>query len=269
MGDSLQHILDRMGEIIHRINAPGISGAVVPGPVDPVDNRVAHIEIAGGQIDFSPQRHFSILELPGSHSAEQLQAFLLRAVPIRAYRRMGQISPVFPHLFGSQLAHIGQPFFNQAAGKLVHFLKVLGGIVKPVVPVKPQPMDILLYSVHVLHVFLGRIGVVHSQIADSAKLFRRAKVDADSLGVADVQIAVRLRRKTGVNLLSLKLSSRLQILHNIVLYKIRWGFFPFRWLYNFRHEAYSLLIVWQGPGAGAAGFPHGPGFLKFQSRPPA
>ena len=87
-------------------------------------------------------------------------------------------------------------------------------------------MDILLYSVHVLHVFLGRIGVVHSQIADSAKLFRRAKVDADSLGVADVQIAVRLRRKTGVNLLSLKLSSRLQILHNIVLYKNSMGFLP-------------------------------------------
>ena len=45
--------------------------------------------------------------------------------------------------------------------------------------------------------FLGRIGVVEAQIAVAAEFLRHAEVQADRFGVADMQIAVRLRRKPG------------------------------------------------------------------------
>ena len=43
--------------------------------------------------------------------------------------------------------------------------------------------------------FLFRIGVVEAQIGVSAELVGEAEVDADRLGVADVQISIGLGRK--------------------------------------------------------------------------
>ena len=67
-------------------------------------------------------------------------------------------------------------------------------------PAADEPVDVLGDGIHVLDVFLGRVGVVHAEIADAAEFAGDAEVQADALGVADVEIAVRFRRKTGVNL---------------------------------------------------------------------
>ena len=48
--------------------------------------------------------------------------------------------------------------------------------------------------------FLLRIGIVEAQMAHAAVVARKAEVQADGLRVADVQIAVRLRRKAGPQL---------------------------------------------------------------------
>ncbi len=45
--------------------------------------------------------------------------------------------------------------------------------------------------------FGQRVGVVEAKVAVAAVLLGHAEVEADRLGVADVQIAVRLRGKTG------------------------------------------------------------------------
>ena len=49
----------------------------------------------------------------------------------------------------------------------------------------------------VFQLFLERVCVIKAQVAQAAIFLRRAEIQADRLGVADVQIAVRLRRKTG------------------------------------------------------------------------
>ena len=45
--------------------------------------------------------------------------------------------------------------------------------------------------------FLGGVGVVEAQVAEAAEFLGEAEVEADGLGVADVQVAVGLRRKPG------------------------------------------------------------------------
>ena len=60
-------------------------------------------------------------------------------------------------------------------------------------------MDVLLNGLNELVVLLGGVRVVHAQVADAAEFLGRAEVDAQCLAVADVQIAVRLRRETGVD----------------------------------------------------------------------
>ena len=49
--------------------------------------------------------------------------------------------------------------------------------------------------VDVLDVFLGRVGVVEAQVAGAARLLGDPEVQADGLGVPDMQIAVRFGRK--------------------------------------------------------------------------
>ena len=67
-------------------------------------------------------------------------------------------------------------------------------------PAADEPFHVFDDRIDVLDVFLGRVGVVHAQVADAAELARDAEVQTNGFGVADVQIAVGLGRKTRVNL---------------------------------------------------------------------
>jgi hypothetical protein len=62
-------------------------------------------------------------------------------------------------------------------------------------PVEAQPLHVGLDRLDVLELLLGRVGVVEAQVAAPAELARAAEVEADRLGVADVQVAVRLGRE--------------------------------------------------------------------------
>ena len=68
-------------------------------------------------------------------------------------------------------------------------------------PVEAEPAHVALDGVDIFLLFLGRVGVIETQIAMAAELLRHAEVEADRLGVADMQIAVRLGRKAGDDLL--------------------------------------------------------------------
>ena len=91
------------------------------------------------------------------------------------------------------------PFRDQLDGKLVQPIEVVGGVEEVGAPVETQPVHVLLDRLDVLDVLLGRVRVVEAQVADAAELARDAEVEADRFGVADVQVAVRLRRKTGAH----------------------------------------------------------------------
>ncbi|OQA32217.1 MAG: hypothetical protein BWY57_02122 [Betaproteobacteria bacterium ADurb.Bin341] len=88
------------------------------------------------------------------------------------------------------------PAANQVLGDFVHRVEAVGRAIKPVTPVKSEPADILLDVLGIFIGLLGRIRIVHTQMTPTAELLRHAEIDADRLGVSDVDIAVGLRRKT-------------------------------------------------------------------------
>jgi len=57
-------------------------------------------------------------------------------------------------------------------------------------------MHVGLDGIDVFLLFFGRIGVVEAQMALAGKLLRDAEIKGNRLGVADMQVAVRLRRKS-------------------------------------------------------------------------
>ena len=73
MGDTLHHILDGVGKVVHGIDAPLVALAVVMHMTDAVDNGVTHIEIAGGQVDLGTEGIAVVLELTGAHTGEHLK----------------------------------------------------------------------------------------------------------------------------------------------------------------------------------------------------
>ena len=220
MGDALKRVLDGMGEVVHGVDAPLIPLAVVVGEVDAVDHRVAHVEVAAGQIDLGPQGHGTLGELPGAHPAEQVQGLLNRPVPVGGGGGYADSAPVGLELIRGELADIGQPLLDQLLGVFVHLFKIVGGVIEPVPPVKAQPVDVLLDGVHILGILLGGVGVIHAQVAQAAVLLRGAEVDGQGLAVADVEVAVGLGGKAGVDSHALVLPALSDVLIDKIVDKV-------------------------------------------------
>ena len=62
-------------------------------------------------------------------------------------------------------------------------------------PIEAEPAHVGHDGVDEFLFFLGRVGVVEAQIAHTAEFLGDAEIQADRLGMADVQIAVGFRRK--------------------------------------------------------------------------
>ena len=59
-------------------------------------------------------------------------------------------------------------------------------------------MDVALDRIDVFDVLLDGVRVVEAQVALAAVFLRQSEVDADALGVSDMQVAVRFGRETGL-----------------------------------------------------------------------
>ncbi len=99
-------------------------------------------------------------------------------------------------LVGRQVVDVRLAGLDQGDGPLVQLLEVVRGEEQVVAPVVAQPAHVGLDGVDVLLLFLLRVRVVEAQVAAAAELLGDAEVETDRLGVADVQVAVRLGRKT-------------------------------------------------------------------------
>jgi hypothetical protein len=200
--DGVRDALDRVGlpvcHVVGGVDAPGVACSRMLGVQDPVQDRVAHVDVPGGHIDLRSQHASAVRELTGSHATEQIEALLDRPIAPRAVRaRLGQCAAMLADLIGSQIVDVGLSGSDQLDGPLVQLLEVVGGEVEVLAPVEPQPADVGLDGVDVLLLFLHRVGVVEAQVAPPAELVRYPEVQADRLGVADVEVAVRLGREAG------------------------------------------------------------------------
>lgn len=84
-------------------------------------------------------------------------------------------------------------------------------------------MDIFLDRVYVFHIFFSRVGVIKTQVAESAKLLGDAKIKADGLRMPDMKIAIRFRWKA--RMYFAVIFGLVQILNNDVLNEVRSSIF--------------------------------------------
>ncbi len=201
MGNPLDRVRLPVGKVVHRVDAPFVASAMMMRLQDAIEHGVAHVDVGRRHVDVGAQRVLPVLEFPRPHSAKQIETFRGRPIAIGAgLARFGERAPVFTNLLAVQAADVGVSFLNELFGPFVELLEVVRRVEFAVFPGEAQPADVFLDRVDVLDVFLRRVRVVEPQIALAAKFLRDAEVEADRLGVADVQVAVGLGRKASHHL---------------------------------------------------------------------
>ena len=187
-----------MGEVVGGVDAPGVAGARVLRVQDAVQHGVAQVDVGRRHVDLRAQDARAVGELTGAHAREEVEALGHRPVPPRARGAgLGERAPVLADLVGAEVVHVGLAGRDEGDGPLVQLLEVVRGEVQVLAPVEPEPAHVRLDGVDVLLLFLHRVGVVEAQVAAAAELAGDAEVEADRLGVTDVEVAVGLRREAG------------------------------------------------------------------------
>ena len=133
---------------------------------------------------------------PCAHPGEEVEVLLHGSVAPRARpARLGQRPAMLSDLVGGQVVDVGQPGTDQMPRPFVELLEVVRGVMEVLAPVEAEPAHVGLDRVDVLLLLLRRVRVVEAQVATPAELGGDPEVQADRLRVADVEIAVGLRRE--------------------------------------------------------------------------
>ena len=169
-----------------------------------VEHRIAQIDIARRHVDLGAQHARAIRKFAGAHAAEQVEIFVDAAVAKRRVAAgLRQRAARGAHLVLGLVVDIGLAALDQMLGPFVEPLEIIRGMEEVLAPIEAEPAHVGLDGVDIFLLFLGGIGVVEAQIALAAEFLRDPEIEADRFGVADMQIAVRLRRKPGHDLVVL------------------------------------------------------------------
>src|SRR5664279_569167 len=184
--------------IVTRIDRPGVAGARMGGVQNAIQHGVAQIDIARGHIDFGAQHPGTVGKFASFHAAKQIEIFFYSAVAKRAVLAgLGQRASLVPDFLLRLVVDIGKAGADQVFRPAVKPLEIIRGIEQVLAPVVTEPVHVGLNRIDVFLLFPGRVGIVEPQVAASRKLLRDAEIERDRLGMADMQIAVRLRREPG------------------------------------------------------------------------
>ena len=157
-----------------------------------------------------------------AHFAKARQVFVGRAAAKRAVGAGGvEVTPVGAHGVGALLVDIGQARDDQRLGGAVHEVEVVARVVQVGAhgrrmqrirrfPAEAQPRHRIEDGIDVFLLFLFGVGVIEAHVAHAAVIARQPEVQADALGVADVQVAIGFGRKPRAD------ASRIHRSHGVV-----------------------------------------------------
>ena len=202
-------VLQRVGKVVHRVDAPGVARVVVVVVGDAVNHRVTHVHVAAGHVNSGAEHSGTFGIVAAFHGLEECQILLHRGIAVGGGGAGShQIAALLAHRLAVLQVHIGQAVLDEVYGALVVEIKDIGGPVQVLTPVETQPVDIFLDGVDEFDIFLAGVGVIKTQVTHRPEVgifLGKTEIQTDGLGVADVQITVRLRGETGNRYLAVTL----------------------------------------------------------------
>ena len=203
--DVFERVLDRMRVGVHRIDAPLAARRMMVRESNSIDRRIAQIDVGTRHVDLCAKHHGAFRMLAVAHFAEEPQILFGRTIAIGGVlSRLLQRAAIFAHLIDRLFVHISVARLNKMLREEIHVLKVAAREVEivflPVNPVEAKPANAVENAIDIFLVFLHRIRVVKAHMAVPAVVARKTEIEADALGMADVEVSVRLRRETRADL---------------------------------------------------------------------
>src|SRR5437667_1495312 len=169
---------------------------------DTIEHRIAEPDVRRFHVNLRPQSVSVIREFPGFHPAKQIEIFVDQAV---AKRTLLSNPPIFVRLLGRHVVDIRLTLMHKIDSELVELVEIIRSVERRtadifVRPTVDQPAHVRHDGIDILGFFFCGISVVHSYVANAAELARNPEIETDRFRVADMEITVRLRRKTGMDL---------------------------------------------------------------------
>ena len=186
-------VLERVREVVHRVDAPLVAGVVVGDLADAVDGGVAQVDIGRGHVDLGAEDGLALVVGAGAHFLKLGEVLPDGAVAVRAVLAgRFEVAAVFAKFVLSEVADEGLAGADELQRALVHEIEIVRGVVVVGAPgrnrASARPRG---WIRRIPDIFLGGIGVVHAQVALTGVFGGEAEIQADGFGVADVQVAVR------------------------------------------------------------------------------
>ena len=199
VGHTLEVVALAVSEVVHGINVPFAARAVVGCLDDAVHDGVAEVHVVRCHVDARTQHAAPLVKFAGVHPLEQVEILLHRSAAVGAVGAgSGGRALLSCDLLRGLVVDVGLPLLDHTYCQIVELGEVVRSIVFAVAPVESEPVDILADSVDILRILFRGVGVVEAQVAGASKLLGNTKVHAYSLGMANVEIAVGLRRETRI-----------------------------------------------------------------------
>ena len=189
-----------MGIVIHRVDLPCSAGTMVMGITNAEDDRVAHVQVRRGHIDFGTDDILAVSKFTLFHPFKQGNTLAGGSIPPgTGSARFCQGAAIFAHLLGVQFVDVRLVYPDQFHGILIQLLEIVGSKIHAIRPVKAEPAYLLYDRLNILDIFLFGVGIVESQITFALELLCQTEIDADGFGMAYMQVAIRFRRETGMD----------------------------------------------------------------------
>ena len=184
-----------VGKVVHRISLPSGARAMVRMLHYTVDDRVAEVHVGACHVYLGAEHHGTFLNLAAVHFLEQVQCFFDRTVAVGTFHTgLGGSSFLGGNLLGSLFVDVCLALFDEADSEVPQLLEIVGSVIF-VTPFVAQPLDVFLDGFYIFHIFFGGIGVIETQVADTAVCGGNTEIKADGLGVSDVEVTVWFGRE--------------------------------------------------------------------------
>mmetsp|Transcript_15555 Transcript_15555/g.39607 ORF Transcript_15555/g.39607 Transcript_15555/m.39607 type:complete len:576 (+) Transcript_15555:645-2372(+) len=194
--DLLQRVHDTVGEVVGWVDAPLVTRVRVSAELDAVRDEVVHVKVVVPHVHLHPERGLSLIHETQAHVLEELER--LRDGPV-APRAILLQRAVLRNLVARLVVHVGVARFYELHREGVQLIEVVARVSYPIwLPAHPR--NDLFDVVDVLRLLRGGIGVVETKATQAVVPLGHAEVHEHGLGVADVEVPIRLGREAGHDL---------------------------------------------------------------------
>ena len=122
-----------MRKVVHRIDTPGLAGALVIDMTNSVQRGIAQVHVWRRHVYFCAQHVLAIGKLAVAHAPEQIEVLLDATITMRAVlARLGQRAAILANFFSAQTVDVGNTELYEFFGRRVYLRKIIRCMRQPV-----------------------------------------------------------------------------------------------------------------------------------------